>query len=120
MSKKQRQQQTKYRGERLEYLFAAGHCQVCCDSRPVDVHEIARGPARSRALGERCTWLALCRECHERVGDYEQWPIIRQLAVKLLADAEHFDLELFNSIRGRAAKAITLAEIVEHLELRII
>ena len=94
------------------------HCQLCHWLKATDCHEIARGPARKAALECRSTWLALCRPCHEKLGDYSEWPVERQLALKLVVDPEHFDLVKVNRIRGRADGAITLADIVPHLKVR--
>ncbi len=99
---------------RHEFLLDHMYCMVC-GSYACDVHEMARGCHRSVAVKHRCCWLSLCRQCHEEMDDYAVWPLTRQLAVKLLKDPEYFDLLKFNSIRGRAPGAITLAEVVAHL-----
>jgi len=79
--------------------------------RPVSAKRAAKNKAVA-PLGEPCTWLALCRDCHDAAGDYSEWPITRQLAAKLLADPGRFDLRRFNEIRGRAPGAITLSYLV--------
>ena len=87
-------------------------CQVPeCSRLASDIHEISRGASRGASLGERCTWLHLCRPCHEEMGDYSKWPIVRQLAVKKLADPEGYDLAAFCVIRGRAEGAINEDEV---------
>jgi hypothetical protein len=92
--------------ERREYAIEAGLCQ-CCRRKPVvDIHEIARGSHRQKAFVERCCWLALCRKCHELMDDYSRWPIAKQLVLKALFDADHFDRRRVNEIRGRAPEAI--------------
>ncbi len=93
-------------------------CQVCLFLAASEVHEIARGIARAEAYGERATWLAVCRPCHDYLGDYSIWPLERQLAVKLVRDAEHFDLDIFNRVRGRAPGAIAMEDVVCHLQLK--
>lgn len=108
---------TNCRSERNAYRNQP--CQVCLSRLADDVHEIARGPARATAFSERLSWLAVCRSCHEAMGDYAAWPIERQLAVKLVVDAEHFDLAGFNELRGRAAGAITLADVAEFLKVEM-
>ncbi len=65
-----------------------------------DVDEIANGPARQQAYGERCCWMASCNWCNcHQATDKAKWPIARKLAKKWLLDREHFDLEEFNAIR---------------------
>ena len=91
-------------------------CMIC-GVRAVDVHEIAQGAAREAALAERCAWLLLCRRCHADVHDQSEWPIARQLALKLLRDCDFLDIDRVCELRGRAVGAITLGEVVAHLEM---
>ena len=93
-------------------------CQCCQKALACDVHEMARGVHRSKAVSEPCTWLALCRMCHNDMGDYSQWPLTRQLALKLIVDGDRLDLKKFNRIRGRADTAITLSDVAKHLTLK--
>jgi hypothetical protein len=92
-------------------------CQVCWKRAASELHHIARGISRENALSERCTWLMVCRKCHEDLGDYSKWPISRQLSAKMLSDPLHFDLKKFNALRGRAESAIDLRDVVQHLVL---
>jgi hypothetical protein len=74
---------------------------------------MACGSHRQAALSERCTWLAVCRDCNcHHLTDYAEWPLLRQLAVKWICDRPHFDLPRFNEIRGRAPTAIEWHEVV--------
>ena len=82
------------------------------------MHEIARGSHREAAFVDPATWLVLCRNCHEKLGDYRLWPIARQLALKLVADPQRFDLAKINSIRGRSEGAIDMADIASYLEVK--
>ena len=75
-------------------------CQVCGEVA-VDTHEIARGPSRVRAQGERCCLLHLCRPCHEQMGDYRVWPIDRQLELKKRGDPDGHDEDRCSTIHGR-------------------
>lgn len=93
-------------------------CQCCCKRVASDVHEICRGSHREAALKERAAWLCLCRVCHDELDDYSQWPITRQLALKLVGDPEFFDLATVNTLRGRDENAITLAEVAKWLAVK--
>jgi hypothetical protein len=97
------------------FLAEFRSCMMCQRKPPTDVHEIARGASRGRAVLLRVTWLALCRDCHEEAGDYSKWPITKQLALKLLRDPEHYDRVAVNRIRRRADDAITEEEVRQHI-----
>ena len=90
-------------------------CQNGCGRIAVEIHEIAAGSHREKSRRSRACILNLCNTCHLRLQglayDY-------QLAVKLLADPEGFNLEEFCSVIGRADTAVTLADVAQHLELR--
>ena len=118
MSKKRQLLNQTCSAERERYLRTAVLCDVCGRVEPKDVHEIARGPARNKAVTERCTWLAVCRACHEDLDDYKTWTLARQLAVKLVVDPEFFDLDKFNALRGRSSRAITLVDVADYLDVR--
>lgn len=105
------------KAERDAYREQFAICQVCCKRLGQAVHEIARGVHRKAALAERCTYLVVCEPCHTELDNYSKWPLTKQLAAKLLRDSDGFNLERFNEIRGRDKNAITLAEVVRHLEL---
>lgn len=97
-------------------LYRDSLCMLCRKRQADDVHEIARGVHRSLAVKEPCTWLALCRQCHDAMGDYSVWPIVRQLALKQDRDEDFYDLAKFNALRGRAQDAITQSEVDQHRE----
>lgn len=93
---------------------------VYCGVRPSTcIDHIAGGASRHNALKERCACNASCLECN--LGDANnpnKFPILRKLAVKLVTDGEFFDLVKFNTLRGRAPNAITLADVSAFLEWR--
>jgi hypothetical protein len=93
---------------------------VYCGQRPATgIDHIAGGASRQAALSNRCAWNASCWECNSGdANDPDKFPIERKLAVKLTTDGEFFDLDTFNAIRGRAAGAITLADVSAWLEWR--
>src|SRR3989304_701614 len=106
-------------GPRSDFAFEFDYCFVCNKSwhrdRDVpftlEVHEIARGPARKKAVESRCAWLLLCRRCHDAMGDLKKWPISRQLALKRIHDPEYYSRITVNSLRGRDPNAITETEV---------
>lgn len=85
---------------RAAYVAEKFTCECCCKRQAVDLHEIVRGANRQKAIQYRACWLALCRACHELLGDYSIWPPARQVALKLLRDPEHFDIEKIKECRG--------------------
>ena len=102
---------------RQKFAWEFPRCMLCgLEKCCMDTHEIARGPSRYAAYAERCTWLRLCRECHEQMGDYSVWPIERQLALKLSRDAAFYSTRVFNEIRGRAAFAVNIRDVVPYLK----
>ena len=75
----------------------------------LETHEIARGPARKKAVNEPCAWLVLCNHCHRDV--IPGWSIARQLALKKVRDFRYYDRVGVNRLRGRADEAITEEEV---------
>lgn len=98
---------------RDEWRHAFDRCMIC--QMPVfgDVHEIARGPFRQAALEEPAAWLYVCRTCHE--GKLAAMPIADQLAIKLIHDPLHYDRVTVSILRGRAAEAVSAADVEEAL-----
>ena len=103
--------------DRKRYKDGVWLCEACSKRQAVDTHEIVRRSTNSESLRQECCWLALCRKCHDEMGDYSVWPITRQLACKLLATPDSFDLRLVNELRGRDEQAIEMAEVVKWLRL---
>lgn len=109
---------------RSQFARDYGRCMVCLDAwrsadffpRCLEVHEIARGPARKKAVKSPAAWLLLCRQHHEQMGSLVVWPIVRQLALKRLRDPERYDRVAVNLLRGRAPEAITEAEVEAELK----
>jgi hypothetical protein len=97
---------------REEFRLTFPTCMIpWCRHVCVAVHEIARGPARSQAFSRREALLALCGPCHEALHGTE-WPVVRQLALKAIADPEFFDPALVNRLRGRQPDATSARDIV--------
>lgn len=80
-----------------------GHCEICKQPRTLlDCHEIARGPARVRALDARYAILVLCRDCHNEVGlSPATWTVARQLSVLKKSLPEDFDVAAINELLTR-------------------
>ena len=95
---------------RLQFTMDCVDCMVC-GRQGTDTHEIARGAYRKQAVKQRCAWLRLCRECHNAMDDYSEWPIARQLALKKLQDPQYYDRQAVNRLRGRHDNAITEGEV---------
>lgn len=93
-------------------------CMLCNKRKAVDVHEIVTRAKSDKSVEHRCAWLCLCRTCHDdEVGDYSRYPISRQLALKLVADPEAFDLATINKLRGNDPNEFTLADVAKHLRM---
>ena len=92
-------------------------CMACGSTWRLEVHEIARGPARQRALHEPAAWLFLCHGCHhDEFDDYSVWPLARQLCLKRKYDNPNYDREAVNRLRGRAPNAITEADVDQYTD----
>jgi hypothetical protein len=100
---------------RRAYLEQFPHCMVC-GSRSECVHEIASGTAgRALAKKEPATWLATCWHCNsEKMTDKKEYPVARQLAVKLCRDSANWDLDKFN--KCYTLGSVHLDEVANHLE----
>lgn len=85
----------------------------------LQVHEIER---RSHAPGRwwhRCNALLVCEKCH--AGVFASCDVAYELAVKLVRDPLHFDLDTWLRIGDaelRAPERVTMADIARYLEVR--
>lgn len=101
---------------RREYREAFPTCQLCQCQQTDDVHEIVRRSKSSKSVEHRCTWLALCRQCHDdEVADYSRWPLARQLALKKCVDPDWFDLPKINELRGNSPTEFELSDLAPYL-----
>lgn len=112
----------KLRNKWRDSLIDPDRCMYCGkgDGWPgLQIHEIER---RSQAAGRwahTANFLVLCEQCH--ADEFGAMPHARQLAVKLLKDAEHFDLSAWLKIKDpelRAPERVTLRDISQHLEMK--
>lgn len=97
---------------RAAYVARARLCE-CCGKRQADqCHEIVGGSNRWITFQERCFWLAVCFDCNMfALTDKKEWPLVRQLKLKLLADPEYFDLARVLEVAGFAPTYITIEEV---------
>jgi hypothetical protein len=78
------------------------------------VHEIARGPARLKALDKRYATLVVCYACHQRIHDgQETWGRARELAALKASRPKDVDLDAFNELQGTGARRITPEDMEE-------
>lgn len=107
-------------GPRADYVRKIWLCQVCGKRRAESCHEIASGGSRDAALWLPSCWLAVCEDdprtgklgCH---GWIQHQPLVTQLAVKLWADPETFDLAEVLKVKRLGPKAVTLSEVENEL-----
>jgi hypothetical protein len=91
-SKKQAAIYREWSPKRKLYLEDNRRCMVCANYS-TEVHEIFSGPLRMKAFVEIAAWLAVCTYCNQNpLTDRVEYPIERQLAIKLLNDPKNFDL----------------------------
>ena len=113
ISKKRRTLNALMNPGRTGLVLLAGKCMCCNKADATDCDEICRGAHREECLRYPRLQLALCRSCHELMDDYSEWPIEKQLRLRL-----HWELERMceeaNLVRGRASTAITPQDVMEH------
>lgn len=102
---------------RAKYVAEVFTCQCCTKKVAHECHEIVRRSTNKKSIEYRCCFLALCPDCHELMGDYSKYPLSRQLALKSIADPEHFCLATVNKLRGRDENAITWADVSKWLRM---
>jgi hypothetical protein len=90
-------------------------CQCGCGRVATDLHEIAAGAARESALSQREAWLHLARHCHEEI---QSWPVVKQCALKFIADPHYLNLSTITDLRGRASSSIVLADLQPYLRMK--
>lgn len=91
----------KIQADRQEWAALFDRCMACgklSEWLPLEVHEIMRKSRLPNAWAHRCNYLCLCFKCH--AGPFATAPLAFQLAVKMLADPEFFDLEAWWEIGG--------------------
>ena len=82
---------------------------MLCGEPPCDVHEIARGSNRTKALKDPSAWLMLCRDCHGKMDGLH--PMV-QYAIKWQEDPIHYSSQRLNELRNRDPSAICDSEVI--------
>jgi hypothetical protein len=114
MSAKKQKEKADTDKPRREYVRTHGRCGYDSSLFSTQCHEMAGGSDRKKAAYEPATWLAVSALGHRRV---QHEPKAKQLARKLLQSPETFDLAAFNRCYTGQEGAITLADVVEYLQL---
>lgn len=109
------QEKVEWTARRRDYVVQ-GPCAVC-GGAATDCHEILAGANRQAAWVEPACWLRVCRPCHDAV---QGRTVEYQLALKLLNDPHHFDLQAFCKAWGRAPSAIDGASLIEFIRLDLL
>lgn len=102
--------------QRTAFVLFADKCMVCDYFDACDCHEICRGSHREKCLEHPRLWLAVCRECHEKLDDAKKWPLARQIACRIDWEIRQTVKEA-NEVRGRAQTALRDADIYPELDL---
>lgn len=119
VSKKRRRLMAKVKDDRDDFRSSGDWCEACGEVFGVElmqVHEIAKGIHREKALEHRGCQLRACEKCNlYELNDYSKWPLERQLARVLANRPQDFNLQVFNDVRGRAQTAVTLEDVAQWL-----
>lgn len=113
--------------DRREWRNAMAYrCMLCSASprlvshtQPLEVHEIERRSAAPKRWGSRSNYLLLCNICH--TGPIATMEHAQQLAIKLVCDPMHFDLDAWLRIGDpelRAPERVTWSDIAAYLKLK--
>ena len=109
---------------RKQLVQEIGYCELC-NHNPrrmrfgqiawrLDVHEIANGPNRQKALDKRFAVLVVCRACHmDRLSSRAEWPEARQLAALRRSRPRDYSLEKYlETFYPNAPERITEEEVM--------
>ncbi len=113
MSQKRRAYLAAITPDRNAWGWEQPRCHNCGVRDPwpgLQTHEIERKAQAPLNWAHRCNYLRLCNECHF-IGFNSNTTHAEQLAVKQVADPEHYDLTEFLKIKPRAALYVTQAEV---------
>lgn len=112
---------------RKDLILEIGHCQLpdCPGAWPQHkcVHEIASGTAgRKLSFDKRLAVMVVCSHCNtERLTNHALWPPVKQAALQIILCAEFASpqevIDVINSCRGRAKKAIEWKDAAKYLEM---
>lgn len=123
VSKKRAKRNADVQACRLALKFRVDRCECCGyvpwlhhNSRRLDVHEIARGPNRDKALDQPYACLCVCSVCHDGpIASRAQWPEARQLAALKRSRPADYDLAAYNALVGRGPQRVTEEDVAKWL-----
>lgn len=95
-------------------VLLAGKCMLCHENDAVDCHEMCRGAYREECLSHPRLQMALCRLCHDMIGDTKEWPIERQIAARIYWEMQQTITEACQVLR-RADAAIECDGVLKYL-----
>ena len=94
---------------RREWASEFKECWLCGSHADLQTHEIASRAQSPRGWADERNYLRACAGCN---GDFLNWlPEVVQLALKRINDPTRYDRELVNTLRHRAANAITQSDV---------
>lgn len=97
---------------RIEQLQVCMYCGGNRSFLPLQVHEIERRSQAPTRWNHRANLLLLCETCHS--GPFATMPHSDQLAVKMVADPENYNLEAWLRLKDpqlRAPNRVTQSEV---------
>ena len=92
-------------------------CWLC--DQPAETHHIPCGPHLAGCRYDPVCCLRVCQQHHlgrRGMHNYREWPISRQLALKLEHDPQHYDRERVNEARHKAPGAISDEDVRKWLK----
>ena len=98
ISNKRRQRNSSVAPFREAFRLEIGQCELCGKRRHLDIHEISRGPDRSKSLDKRYAILCLGRECHDEMGN---WSRAKQLCLLFIARPFDYSLCKYHALIAR-------------------
>lgn len=114
VSKKRAKENREHDQIRNNFMRTNKLCDCGCQQPSSEAHHICGGSfGRAASLYDTDVWLAAASECHaESFGDKAMCSVAHQVAMKWAAI-----LRKVNKYRGRAETAITIREVLEHLDM---
>lgn len=104
---------------RAALVAEVGRCEIChvpLRLAVLNVHEIANGPNRQKALDKRYATLVTCWVCNsDKLTDKSEWPESRQLAALKRSRPRDYDLAAYNALVGKGPERITEDDVTQWL-----
>ncbi len=119
-TKKRAKRNRKAKPIRDQLKEEVGMCEICGHDprrktfeiarRRLEVHEIARGPAREQAQDKRFAILVVCYPCHEDTNSGVEAEA-KQLACLKLSRPDDYDLPAYNLLKGRGPNRVAQSDV---------